>query len=447
MAEKIYLKNINLDGVVYGLGLTSDDLYAELGISKERFVELLSRDFYCPALDSAPSSETFTYTDTDDSINHFQIGQPCRWKDAEGNWQISILKNLSEGEAFWYQLPVKLSQLEDDLGLATVEGVDEKIESLSVGGVNLLRNSGFTGDYTYEYLESSDTLGESTEVYSRPLKYWEGTAVVSDDSQSVSGKSAEITDLSQDVSLNEGMDYVASFKAKGTEITVSCGLSTETFALTSDYQHYSMKFRFSGTGKFQLSGTANVCDVKLERGTFATDWTPSVLDNDKAFAEFKNLKHLTDGIKETSAEELKGLTLTTSLKVGNYKDGALQQVNAGVSGIYNDADDVAFWGGGTMGQALQTVASFKANPNYLPTPEEWTNLCKFIVTHGGDAYFRGYIYAIGGEVSVSKVSSGNFYANGQQGITQSIDIQAQDGVHHLQFEGGLLVSSTFSANN
>lgn len=447
MAEKTYLKSINLGGVVYGLGITSDDIYAELGISKERFVELLSRDFYCPALDSAPTSSTLTYVDTDGSVNHFQTGQPCRWKDTDGNWQLSILKDVSENTALWYQLPVRLSQLEDDLGLATEEGVNEKISSLSVGAVNLLRNSGFTGDYTYELLESPDSLAGTTEVYSNPLKYWEGSAVISDDSKSASGKSARITELSQQISLEAGVDYVASFKAKGSEITISCGTASETFTLSSGYRRYSMKFQFSGTGNFQMSGSAHVCDLKLERGTFATDWTPSVLDNDKTLSEFKNIKYLTDGIKETSAEELKGMTLTTSLKVGNYKDGSLQQVNGGVSGIYNGAEDVAFWGGGTMEQAIQTVTAFKENPDYLPTPEEWTNLCKFIVTHGGDAYFRGYIYAIGGEMTVSKVNSKNFYANGNQGLSQVLDIQSPDGVHQLQFEGGLLVSSTFTANN
>lgn len=129
MAEKTYLKNINLGGVVYGLGITSDDLYAELGISKERFVELLSRDFYCPTLSAAPASDTLTYLDADGSTNHFQTGQPCRWKDSEGQWRIAFMKDNTGDVASWYILPVAMSELENDVDMATNASVDSKVAS------------------------------------------------------------------------------------------------------------------------------------------------------------------------------------------------------------------------------------------------------------------------------------------------------------------------------
>lgn len=129
MAEKTYLKNISLGGVVYGLGITSDDIYAELGISKERFVELLSRDFYCPTLSASPSASTLTYTDTDGSTNHFQTGQPCRWQDGEGQWRIAFMKDNTGDVASWYILPVAMSELENDVDMATNASVDSKVAS------------------------------------------------------------------------------------------------------------------------------------------------------------------------------------------------------------------------------------------------------------------------------------------------------------------------------
>ena len=144
MAEKIYLTSISLGGVVYGLGLKSDDIYAELGISKERFVELLSRDFYCPTLSAAPASSTLTYLDTDGSTNHFQIGQPCRWKDVDGQWRIAFMKDNTGDVASWYILPEAMSELENDVDMATNASVDSKVASAKTeltGNINSVKTS------------------------------------------------------------------------------------------------------------------------------------------------------------------------------------------------------------------------------------------------------------------------------------------------------------------
>lgn len=127
MEEKIYIKNISLGGILYGLGLTSDDLYAEIGISKERFVELLSRDLYCPTLEAAPTSALLTYTDTDGNEHHFRAGQPCRWADADGAWRMAVCLDITETATEWYVLPVALSELENDADLATNASVDSKV--------------------------------------------------------------------------------------------------------------------------------------------------------------------------------------------------------------------------------------------------------------------------------------------------------------------------------
>ena len=273
---------------------------------------------------------------------------------------------------------------------------DEIYNAVHLGSVNLLRNSGFTGDYESEQLSSSDELTPDKELYSKQLKYWTGVATVSADNDAGSGYSAAIGSLSQSVALIKNENYVISFKAKGTSVAVSCGDFSTTQPLTSDYQRFTFKFNFNGAGIFMLSGTATVCDIQLERGTIATDWEPSILDNDKSMAGFQSINYIASAIKDGSVDILGGLILANMIQLGNYKDGKMQKVTAGVSGIYNDDDDVAFWAGGKLEQAIMTVMKFRNDPNYQPTDAEWANMANFVATHGGDVFLKGYVYALGG---------------------------------------------------
>ena len=273
---------------------------------------------------------------------------------------------------------------------------DEIYNAVHLGSVNLLRNSGFTGDYESEQLSSSDELMPDKELYSKQLKYWTGVATVSADNDAGSGYSAAIGSLSQSVALIKGESYVISFKAKGASVAVSCGDFSTTQSLASGYQRYTFKFTFNGTGVFMLSGTATVCDIQLERGTIATDWKPSILDNDKSMAGFQAINYIASAIKDGSVDILGGLILANMIQFGNYKDGKMQKVTAGVSGIYNDDDDVAFWAGGKLEQAIMTVMKFRNDPNYQPTDAEWANMANFVATHGGDVFLKGYVYALGG---------------------------------------------------
>ena len=134
MAKEI--ENININGEAYEVG----KIYAKMGLSFERFVELLERDFYCPTLAAAPTSSTITYKDTDDSVNTFQIGQPCRWQEGSA-WRLAVCTNNTGSAATWYILPAKVSELTNDAGyltqhqdishLATKQEVNAKQDAIS----------------------------------------------------------------------------------------------------------------------------------------------------------------------------------------------------------------------------------------------------------------------------------------------------------------------------
>ena len=312
----------------------------------------------------------------------------------KGGVDIKGMFHIEQGSTGWKNMEGLPDEIQAAADLA--QKAQDAIDNAAVGSVNLLRNSGFTGDYESETLSSDTQLSADTELYSKQLKYWTGVATVSADSEAVSGYSAAIGSLSQSVSLIKGESYVISYKAKGTSVSVSCGSFSVSQPLTSSYQRYIHKITFNGSGIFLISGTATVCDLQLERGTIATDWKPSILDNDKATAGFQSINYIASAIKDGSVDILGGLILANMIQLGNYKDGKLQKVTAGVSGIYNDDDDVAFWAGGTLQQAILTVMRFRNDPNYQPTDEEWANMANFVATHGGNAFFRGYIYALGG---------------------------------------------------
>ena len=325
----------------------------------------------------------------------------------KGGVDIKGMFHIEKGSTGWKNMEGLPDEIQAAADLA--QEAKDAIDNAAVGSVNLLRNSGFTGDYETEDLSAATELSADTELFSKQLEYWTGVATVSADSTAGSGYSAAIGSLSQSVSLIKGESYVISYKAKGTSVSVSCGSFSVSQPLTSSYQRYTHKITFNGSGIFLVSGTATVCDLQLERGTIATDWKPSILDNDKATAGFQSINYIASAIKDGSVDILGGLILANMIQLGNYKNGKLQKVTAGVSGIYNDDDDVAFWAGGTLQQAILTVMRFRNDPNYQPTDEEWANMANFVATHGGDTFLHGYIYALGGKFRGVVEALGGFF--------------------------------------
>lgn len=90
---------------------------------------------------------------------------------------------------------------------------------------------------------------------------------------------------------------------------------------------------------------------------------------------------------------------------GFESDGGMFQPNAGMCGIFNGDDDVAFWAGGNLQGAIFTMMQ-----PYNLHPKEGTRQANFVVTHQGilianQAIIRGDIFANDG------VFNGTVYAN------------------------------------
>ena len=286
--------------------------------------------------------------------------------------------------------------------------IGKGIADLAVGVDNLLLNTAFAGDYSSIELEAGSSLASDKPLFSDPLKYWTvaGAAVVGEDAESRSGYACVLSGtLSQQpiVPVEADGKYTVSLKAKGTgTLEVSVGGASETFTLTSVYRKDVSKFQATGTAGFYVkaSASATVCEIKLERGTVATDWEPSSQDNDKSEAQAISYKYVLDAIRNET-DIYGGLVLTNILMVGNYTNGKMSEVTAGMSGVYNDGSDVAFWAGGTLEQAIRAVSN----------PTLTTGVANSVITHGGlailnNAYVRGTVYANDG------IFRGTVYASG-----------------------------------
>ena len=270
---------------------------------------------------------------------------------------------------------------------------DEIVKAVKIGGENLLRNTGFTGDYTDKQLSLYSKLTDKTKLYSENLIHWSGEGQVSEDSESVTGFSCTVGNIEQKISLIQDETYTVSYKAKGSTITIECGGTINVQNLSSDYEFYTFSFINKNASEFSIRGDATVCEIKLERGTVHTDWCPSVLDSPSVADRFKHFWYLQDAMKG-STDIIGGLILSTMIQLGKYTDGVMEKVNAGISGICNDNQDVAFWAGGNFEQAIKTVQKLMQGNN--PTDEEWNDMAKFVATHGGDVFLKGYVYAMGG---------------------------------------------------
>lgn len=120
MADMTNIKNLTINTAEGSYQINVSDIYAEMGVSEERFAELLGRDFYCPRLSAAPDSTTLTYIDTDGGSHHFAIGQECRVPDGESaEYVVYKFMGTYQGNAVW-----KRSETYDPMHMTYVEEWD-----------------------------------------------------------------------------------------------------------------------------------------------------------------------------------------------------------------------------------------------------------------------------------------------------------------------------------
>lgn len=307
-------------------------------------------------------------------------------------------------------------------GYENIAGLPERFDGLLSGAVNLLRNTGFTGNFESKTLTPDTVLTPDTQMFSESLIYWEGEATVNADVNSQSGYSVTLLNqtISQPVSLIRDENYILSFRAKGSSVGVAVAGLTQSILLTSVYQRHVIKFAASAGNVFSIFGNCTVCEIQIERGTVPSDWTASPLDNDPTVERFQEIQYITDSVRNGKTTINGGLILSSQLQLGNFVNGQMREVTAGMSGIYNHAKDPSYWSGGTFRQAIVAANS----------PMSKIDTAHTVITHGGqiianEAVIRGTIYAVdgefSGEITAKSGTIGGFNIDEGKLTSQSLD--------------------------
>ena len=307
---------------------------------------------------------------------------------------------------------------------------DEAISNIKIGGANLLRNSGFTGDYLSEQLADENVLEAASQLYSSPLDHWQdaGDVNVLDSTHTTSGKEVELDGiLSQNLFYKTelGANYVLSFIAKGEGSLIwTLGTQRKTIELGAEWAKYESTIEATSSSViFAIEGQGDVVvgDLKLEKGNVATSWSASPLDNASDRAYYQSMKYIQNAF-EGATDVNGGLVLTEQIQVGDYDKEKKEWVkqSGGMSGVYDNDSDVAFWAGGNLEKAITAVSKYENDPTYQPTEEELATMAKFVVTHGGraileDAIVRGTIYARDGQFTGT--------VNATSGVFNNVDVQ------------------------
>ena len=321
---------------------------------------------------------------------------------------------------------VSLAQDAADEARSVAVAADARIDALSSGAENLLRNSGFTGDYTSESVTDGTEVNAGTQMYSDAFDHWTKTnATAGTNASSASGVAVTLSNGSLTQTLERtiaaGTKCIFSFRGSGTSLTFSLGGYSKTITLGNSIQLYQEAFvTSSADSTFTITAaTGVIMELMLIEGTIPNgNWINSPKDNDKTLAYFQALSFLTDAIENNNTNILGGLILTQLIKVG-YMQNSVRQITGGMNGLANNDDSPFLWGGGTLDQAAATITAYANDPTYQPTQAELQSLAKFVVTHGGrailnDIIMRGIVYATGGKFSGS---------NGMYGIELDADSQ------------------------
>ena len=314
------------------------------------------------------------------------------------------------GDTTYIKYDSNKKQLDIKAKLTATAGSDFTDSGMEKGEGNLIKNSGFTGDYSSAVIEDGATITSDTKIYSDPWGSWtlHTGCTINDDAASASGKSCTLDSgtLTQAIAypLLKGTCMLTLMHKNDEQLTITFGGATVIVNASANYKRENIKIEVTDTSAttFSITGSGTICELQLQAGNVSSAaWTPSHSDNNRYLGYYSALQYLLDAIANGSTQTLGGLVLTQMLKVGNYTNGAMAQETGGMNGEYNNDNSPFLWGGGTLEQAIATIAMYAEDPNFSPTDEQLKQMAKFVVTHGGrailtDMIMRGYIYALGG---------------------------------------------------
>ena len=237
--------------------------------------------------------------------------------------------------------------------------VDDAVSEIEIGGANIARaTENITiGDGSHrDWQKSEISIGGGGTGTRSVIKKTNSTPAKTDVVQiaQTSTSSGECSIAQSNITkLVVGETYTLSCYAKATSgspnLYLQLDAQTKVIAVTSSWVRYSLTAIHAAdqtgrwfVGSYNSNGTIQICGIKLEQGTVATDWTPAPEDT----------AYLQEALAQSQSTEINGgLVLTSMIELRNEQGN----VTAGVSGL--DDNDVALWAGGTLADAIGNTAN------------------------------------------------------------------------------------------
>ena len=149
--------------------------------------------------------------------------------------------------------------------------------------------------------------------------------------------------------------------------------------------------------KIELSNSVTRTSLNTEINKIDNQEQTIERKNSSTLRTIKGLNYLKTALENSTTIE-SGLILTSLIRMGFMVDDEWQE-NSGINGINQNPDDVAFWAGGTLDQAINLVAN----------PDSTSDVAQIVITHGGgiianQAIIKGYIKATSGSIGGFDIS-------------------------------------------
>jgi hypothetical protein len=265
--------------------------------------------------------------------------------DLDNNTITGNIKFLSGGQA------VDAEQYINDT-------VDDAVSEIEIGGANIARATEniIIGDSSHrDWQKSEISIGGSGTGTRSVIKKTNSTPAKTDVVQiaQTSTSSGECSIAQSNITkLVVGETYTLSCYAKATSgspnLYLQLDAQTKVIAVTSSWVRYSLTAIHAADqtgrwfiGSYNSNGTIQICGIKLEKGTVATDWSPAPEDSDYLKIA---LAEATSGSTEIEG----GLINTKMIQAGS---GSSQAGMVGLESLMT-----AFFAGGSVADAENMVA-------------------------------------------------------------------------------------------
>jgi hypothetical protein len=245
---------------------------------------------YQTLVNYAPNFDCFEFTPALTAVTSSSDECSVSYMSTSGG-EVSLDKNLvTRGENVTLSFKKEYSD-----GSVEVLANGEDVSNL-ISGDSLVYAVNSDTDFRVRFIlpENLDNIIKNSSFGTGDLSFWNGEGSVEGSDNHI----AKIGSISQTVSIPDGY-YTVTFKAKGENLTANAGFSSQSFALTDEWQSYSVR-ALSKDGEFtlSLSGDAYVDDFSLLQGSVddsllyfvnAGDSNPQTLSDGDSFGIYNSV--------------------------------------------------------------------------------------------------------------------------------------------------------------